>query len=40
MPVEIMGLGIFVGSVLLITSLAFTYLERRLQAIEEILHDE
>ena len=44
MFVELMGLSIFVGSFVLVTAVAFTYLERRLQNIETILsedlHDE
>jgi len=40
MPVEIMGLAIFAGSILFVTSLVFTYLERRIQAIENLLADD
>jgi len=40
MYVELMGLAVFVGSFVLVTSIAFTYLERRLQSIETILSDD
>jgi hypothetical protein len=40
MAVELMGLAIFAGLTLLFSSITFTYLERRIQAIENLLHED